>query len=172
MNRGWQRDSYRHALAAKGVHTTNKYYSPKANPRFVVRDGKIYDLRQYVKPVQELTTAFIQQEPIETEPVKEVAKKNRLSSKPNRMKLRPGEEYVADEEFEKLVRQFEEEGEYKENPNINRLYKADKIDLNKYQGEWKQVSVKNEPWYQKGLGDIKAEYKLRKDGNLRWSCLG
>lgn len=38
------------------------------------------------------------------------------------------------------------------------------IDLQKYAGEWKQKSVKNEPWFQKGCKDVRAKYTPVKGG--------
>lgn len=43
---------------------------------------------------------------------------------------------------------------------------AQKVDLKRYAGTWKQESVKNEPWFQKGLQDVTATYKPRKDGKI------
>ena len=33
-----------------------------------------------------------------------------------------------------------------------------KVDLSKYAGTWKQESVKNEPWFQKGCAKVEAKY--------------
>jgi lipocalin len=41
------------------------------------------------------------------------------------------------------------------------------VDLKRYAGTWKQESVKNEPWFQKGCKDVKAKYTLRKDGTVK-----
>ena len=41
-----------------------------------------------------------------------------------------------------------------------------KVDLNKYMGTWKQLSVKPTPFFQKGCKDVTAKYKLRKDGKV------
>jgi apolipoprotein D and lipocalin family protein len=41
------------------------------------------------------------------------------------------------------------------------------VDLKKYSGEWRQVSVKNEPWFQKGDTDVRAKYTLQKDGTVK-----
>jgi lipocalin len=40
------------------------------------------------------------------------------------------------------------------------------VDLNKYAGTWKQQSVKNVPWFQKGLKDVTATYTLKRSGQV------
>lgn len=42
-----------------------------------------------------------------------------------------------------------------------------KVDLRRYAGEWRQESVKNEPWFQRGCKDVRARYSLNKDGSVR-----
>lgn len=41
------------------------------------------------------------------------------------------------------------------------------VDLTKYAGTWRQESVKNEPWFQRGCKDVKAKYTLQKDGKVK-----
>lgn len=50
--------------------------------------------------------------------------------------------------------------------NNRRSFAVKKVDLSRYQGKWKQVSVKNEPWFQKGCKNVTAKYKLKKDGTM------
>lgn len=42
----------------------------------------------------------------------------------------------------------------------------DKINLKRYMGTWKQISVKPVPWFQKGCKNVRANYKLRDDGKV------
>jgi apolipoprotein D and lipocalin family protein len=42
----------------------------------------------------------------------------------------------------------------------------EKINLKRYMGTWKQISVRPVPWFQKGCKDVKAHYKLRDDGKV------
>jgi lipocalin len=42
-----------------------------------------------------------------------------------------------------------------------------KIDLNKYAGDWKQKAVYPEPFYQKGLKEVKAHYTVNPDGTVK-----
>lgn len=42
----------------------------------------------------------------------------------------------------------------------------DKINLKKYMGTWKQISVRPVPRFQKDCKNVKAIYKLRKDGKV------
>ena len=50
----------------------------------------------------------------------------------------------------------------------SRIGKAPKVvDLEKYQGTWKQVGIRNEPFFQKGCGEVKAKYKLNPDGTMK-----
>jgi hypothetical protein len=44
---------------------------------------------------------------------------------------------------------------------------AKKVDLKRYAGTWKQESVENEPWFQKGCKDVKAKYTPLPDGTVR-----
>lgn len=44
---------------------------------------------------------------------------------------------------------------------------VNKVDLKKYAGKWKQKSVKNEPWFQKGCEDVSAEYTALPNGNIK-----
>lgn len=44
---------------------------------------------------------------------------------------------------------------------------AKKVDLKRYAGTWKQTSIKNEPWFQKGLTNVKAKYSVQKDGTVK-----
>lgn len=48
-----------------------------------------------------------------------------------------------------------------------RTYEVKKIDLKRYAGTWKQKSVKNEPWFQRGCKDVKAQYTVKGDGTVR-----
>jgi lipocalin len=42
-----------------------------------------------------------------------------------------------------------------------------KIDLKKYQGTWYQASINRVPWYEKGLTNVKAKYKLLPNGQVQ-----
>lgn len=44
---------------------------------------------------------------------------------------------------------------------------SSKVDLKRYAGLWKQESVKNEPWFQKGCKRVTARYVLKKDGTVK-----
>jgi hypothetical protein len=46
-------------------------------------------------------------------------------------------------------------------------YFAKKVDLKKYSGTWRQESIKNEPWFQKGCEDVTAKYTFQKDGTVK-----
>ena len=41
-----------------------------------------------------------------------------------------------------------------------------KVDIKRYMGTWKQISVNPEPHFQKGCKNVKAIYKLRADGKV------
>lgn len=179
----WKNESYRHYLAAKGVKTRpareelarwrkNVNMSPSEIEAFMAKYGTTAGLsraeasQEGIRSGRDSARAIIRmkRKPVDEWTAADVAWMRRQNSFVARMSGAKGPLY---DDKGRPTRKLLALKVWGHDPEKRREYFAEKVDLNKYAGTWRQVSVKNEPWFQRGCKDVTAKYELNKDGTVK-----
>lgn len=180
QRRGWFGESYRHYLAAKGVRTVsmeelqrwrkNVNMSPGELKGFLGRYGGVAGLSRKeaaaegVKSGRDSARAIIRmkQRPVKEWTENDIAWMRRQNSFVARMRGVKGPLY---DDKGRPTRKLLALKVWGHDPE-KRVYLAKKVDLKRYAGTWRQQSVKNEPWFQRGCKRVTATYRVKKDGTV------
>lgn len=177
---GWRNESQRHYLAAKGISTSKDYkkwrqlvnMSPAELRNFKNRYGQEAGMsraearKEGIRSGRDSADAILRMRAKSPEQWTDadIEWMKRQNAFVARMRGVDGPLYKDGEPTRKLLalkiwgHDPEKQGRWSGGRGHPYIAKKQPINLNKYAGTWKQVSVKNEPWFQKDCEDVTAKY--------------